>query len=266
MTLFSDVLASITSSPDQTIQLPTGWGQGRALFGGITAAIAWQHAQYGVTPDQHLHSFTVSFVAPVQPGPVQLQRRVLREGGNVTQISVEFIQAGAVVLAALATYGKARSSAVQVQNTPSPQIPPVEQALKFPPTAASLLPEFTQFFDYAITVGGLPFSGVKSNEFGGWMRFKHEQHPITIGLLLGLVDAWPPAVLMHLTTPCPASSLTWTIEFPTPLPESASSHDWWQYRAIIDHAADGYGHTQAHIWDAKNRLVAISRQTVTVFG
>src|SRR5690554_7690031 len=82
MTLFSEVLATITPAAEQTIALPTGWGQGRALFGGLTAAIAWQHAQYGAAPEQHLHSFTVSFVAPVQPGQVKLLRQILRQGSR----------------------------------------------------------------------------------------------------------------------------------------------------------------------------------------
>ena len=266
MTLFSEVLATITPAAEQTIALPTGWGQGRALFGGLTAAIAWQHAQYGAAPEQHLHSFTVSFVAPVQPGQVKLLRRLLRQGRSFTEISFNLVQDNNVVLAALATYGKPRQSAVNMDNTPAPAIPTREHALQFPPVAAAILPEFTHHFDYAITVGGLPFSGVTTNQFGGWMRFRDEQQPMTIGLLLGLVDAWPPAVLPHLTSPVPASSLTWTIEFPEPLQSSAQSSDWWQYVATIDYAANGYGHTQAHVWDPEHKLVAISRQVVTVFG
>src|SRR5690554_8156660 len=89
MTLFSEVLATITPAAEQTITLPDGWGQGRALFGGLTAAIAWQHAHFGASAEQDLRAFTVSFVAPVQPGIATLQRRVLREGKNVTQLAVE---------------------------------------------------------------------------------------------------------------------------------------------------------------------------------
>jgi len=31
---FSEILAQITQAPEQHIELPEGWGQGRALFGG----------------------------------------------------------------------------------------------------------------------------------------------------------------------------------------------------------------------------------------
>jgi acyl-CoA thioesterase len=50
-----------------------------------------------------------------------------------------------------------------------------------------------------------------------------------------------------------------------PLPE-LTTHDWTQYRAVIEHARDGYGHVAAGLWTPKGELVAISRQTVTVFG
>jgi acyl-CoA thioesterase len=61
------------------------------------------------------------------------------------------------------------------------------------------------------------------------------------------------------------SSLTWTIEFMQPAP-SLHSLDWCQYRALIEHAQDGYGHIAAALWAPSGALVAISRQTVVVFG
>jgi acyl-CoA thioesterase len=42
--------------------------------------------------------------------------------------------------------------------------------------------------------------------------------------------------------------------------------DWLLYRAEIDQAADGYGQTSAGIWTAAGELIALSRQTVIVFG
>src|SRR5690606_39954624 len=58
------------------------------------------------------------------------------------------VQDNNVVLAALATYGKPRQSAVNMDNTPAPAIPTREHALQFPSVAAAILPEFTHHFDY----------------------------------------------------------------------------------------------------------------------
>ncbi len=62
-----------------------------------------------------------------------------------------------------------------------------------------------------------------------------------------------------------ASSLTWTIEFVQPVP-TLDTHDWCRYRAVIEHARDGYGHCAAGLWTPDGELIALSRQTVTVFG
>ena len=77
--------------------------------------------------------------------------------------------------------------------------------------------------------------------------------------------AWPPALLPLLNKPTAGSTLTWTIEFVQPLPQ-VSTLEWCQYLAVIEHARDGYGHVAANLWAPNGELVAISRQTVAVFG
>ena len=261
---FSQTLKAIIKDAEQTLNLPQGWSQGRAFFGGFGAAIAYQHGVNGVAPEQAIRAMTVSFVGPIAPGEVLLNRRILRQGKNVTQVSVEILQDGEVGLSALLTFGQSRPSMVNVTDTPVSSVPSRERGMPMP--VSDLVPEFARHYEYCLNVGAMPFSGKAEREFGGWMRYAKEDVAIDVGLFLGLVDAWPPAVLPHLKQPAPASSLTWTIEFPEPLPGDKSSRHWWQYKAYIDYAADGYGHTQAHIWDDQGKLVAISRQTITVFG
>lgn len=261
---FAETLNKITPAADQSFELPEGWAQGRAFFGGFSAAVAYQHGANGVDTEQALRAMTVSFVAPLAAGPVQLKRRILREGKSVTQVSVEICQQDAVGLSALLTFGRSRPSVVSVTDTPAANVPGREHGPGMP--ESDVVPQFARHFEYSLSVGAMPFSNQPEREFGGWIRYATEDHPIDIGLFLGLVDAWPPAVLPHLSQPAPASSLTWTIEFPQPLSSQRRTRDWWQYVAYIDYAADGYGHTHAHIWDEDGELVAISRQTITVFG
>ena len=64
----------------------------------------------------------------------------------------------------------------------------------------------------------------------------------------------------------PVSSLTWTIEFPDKPLADFSTHDWYQYEAFIEHAENGYGHSRAGLWSDNDELLAISRQTFTVFA
>ena len=88
--------------------------------------------------------------------------------------------------------------------------------------------------------------------------------PNAVDAAFAHLDAWPPAVLSHLSKPAPGSSLTWTIEFVHPIP-SLTTHDWCLYQAEIEHALDGYGHIAARLWTADGQLLALSRQTTTVF-
>lgn len=262
---FHDTLALIKSNtPQQTIELPEGWAQGRAFFGGFGAAVLADFILKQLDSDYHMRSLSISFVAPAQPGKAELSCRVLRQGKSVVQIAAELIQDGQTMLSCLTSLGKARSSSVGVEGEPAPGLADRENGLALPD--ADIVPKFARHFDYRITEGGMPFSGQPGRTFGGWIRFREEQHPLTIAAILGLVDAWPPAILPHLKEPAPASSLTWTIEFPDrPLAEF-NSHDWYQYKAFIEHAADGYGHSRAGLWSENGELLAVSRQCFTVFA
>jgi len=262
---FHKAIEQITADKNnQTIELPAGWAQGRAFFGGFSAALAAQFILKQFPFEYHLRSMSISFVAPAEPGEAELSYRILREGKSVIQIAVELQQQGQVMLSCLASLGKARNSIVKVTGEAAPDLKTINDGPELP--EADIVPEFAKNFDYRITSGGMPFSGQPGRTFGGWIRFREEQQQLTTATILALVDAWPPAVLPHLKSPAPASSLTWTIEFPdTPL-QDFSSHDWFQYEAFIEHAEHGYGHSRAGLWSEQGELLAMSRQTFTVFA
>ncbi|WP_323845268.1 thioesterase family protein [Microbulbifer magnicolonia] len=245
-------------------EIPAGWTQGRATFGGLVAAMLYEKMAAHVAADASLRSLTISFVGPVGAEAVDISSTTLRAGRSVTQVEGHIRQGGSVLLAGLASFGKGRNSSIRVETAPAPEFkgPEESEALPYIP---GVVPEFTQKFDYRIARGQLPFSGSRDNHLGGWVRFKDgSDQPVTIGHLLALIDAWPPAILPMLKAPAPASSLTWTVEFIEPLPDLTGAH-WWQYLADVEQAADGYGVIQARLWDAEGRLVAFTRQTVTVF-
>lgn len=262
---FHQTLAQIENDKNnQTIQLPEGWAQGRALFGGFSAALAAQFLLQQFAADYHLRSLAISFVAPAAPGAAELSYRILRQGSSVLQVAVDLRQNGEVMLAGLASMGKARVSTVKVTGEQAPDLKTINDGPGLPD--ADIVPEFAKNYDYRITAGGMPFSGQPGRTFGGWIRFRHEQQTLTTAAIISLVDAWPPAVLPHLNKPAPASSLTWTIEFPDRELNDFNTHDWYQYQAFIEHAADGYGHSRAGLWSAQGELLAISRQSFTVFA
>lgn len=247
--------------------LPATWGQGRAGFGGVVAALVYEAMQALVPEDRPVRSLAITFVGPLMvETPVSFEAEVLREGKAVSQVLGRAVQNGQVATIVQGSFGAARASAIRVAAEPAPSMPPVDECQELPyvPGAA---PEFTRYLAMRWGIGGLPFTGNTSREMGGWVRLRGEveREPVTVSHLLALVDAWPPAVLSHLKSFAPGSSLTWTIEFIQPTPQ-LDTHDWCQYRALIEHAQDGYGHCAAALWTPGGELVALSRQTVTVFG
>ena len=127
------------------------------------------------------------------------------------------------------------------------------------------MPNFLRYFDTRWTFGDYPCTNSRKREMGGWMRFDEKLAQFDEVHLVGLVDVWPPAVLPHLKERAPASSLTWTMELLED-PRELAPVDFWQYQVITDSFADGYGQCQATVWDDRGRPVALSRQTVVVFG
>lgn len=262
----SELLQPVRETPENVV-VPASWGQGRAAFGGVAAALVYEAMLAKVPPGRPVRSLAITFVGPLQlDTPVSLEAEVLREGKAVSQMLGRAVQDGQVVTLVQGSFGASRDSVVEVAAEPAPEVPPVEQCQSLP-YVKGMTPEFTQHLDLRWGIGGLPFSGNTSREMGGWVRQRGEvaREAVTEAHLLALMDAWPPAVLPHLKHFAPASSLTWTMEFVQPTPPM-DTHDWCRYRAVIEHARDGYGHCAAALWTADGQLVAISRQTVTVFG
>lgn len=252
----------------QLAGLPEDWGQGRTLFGGMMAALLLDAMRQQVPAERCLRALSISFIAPAALGQgMQVEVELLREGRAVSQLLARASQDGQVVALLQGSFGASRLSQVQVAGLPAPSFKAAEVCQRMP-WLPGITPNFTQHFDMRWAVGGLPFSGNLSREMGGWVSFADAQladQRLDECHLLGLVDAWPPALLPHLKAPAAGSSLTWTIEFMQPL-QVCAANSRFAYLATIEHAADGYGHVAAGLWDSQGRQVAISRQTVTVFA
>lgn len=263
---FSELLQAVRNHPEALV-IPATWAQGRAGFGGLVAALAYEVMRAKVPAGRPVRSLAITFVGPVAPDvPVCFEAEVLREGKAVSQMALRATQEGQVVTLMQGSFGAARDSAIDVAPLPAPSMKVVEQCQELP-YIRHVTPEFTRHLAMRWGIGGMPFSNNPSRQMGGWVRLKGEAEvqAVTEAHLLALVDAWPPAVLQHLKSPAPGSSLTWTIEFVQPLHDLNTEH-WCLYHAEIEHARDGYGHVAAGLWSPSGELIALSRQTVTVFG
>lgn len=263
---FSELLDAVRHHP-QALSIPAEWAQGRASFGGLMVALLYEAMRAKVPAERPPRSLAITFVGPAEPNvPISFEVEVLREGKAVSQVLGRAVQNGQVVTLVQGSFGASRASVVQVAAEPAPAMKSWEESQELP-YIPGMTPEFMRHLALRWSVGGLPFTGTPGREMGGWVRLRGEveEEPLTEAHLLALVDAWPPALLPQLKQFAAGSTLTWTIEFVQPLP-ALTTLDWCKYLAVIEHARDGYGHVAAALWTPRGELVALSRQTVTVFG
>lgn len=248
-----------------TLSVPSGWAQGRTLYGGISASLLYQAMREAVAPEKVMRSLNTNFVGPIEPDiEFSITVEVLREGKNVTQVVANLMQGDKVAVMSQASFGISRQSKIIVENG-------LQNKMDYPQKAdvitslPEITPKFLEHFDLVNVKGGLPFTGQQHSDVHGWMRFKTQPSDFYDAHLVALIDIWPPTVLQLLNSPAMASTMSWNLEFIHPHQKSLGS-DWFAYQASTRQAADGYGHTEANIFDKHGDLVAISRQVVAVFA
>lgn len=270
---FDDMLAPLAHASLTTVA--ETWGQGRATFGGLVAALLYRRAaqvlgdsgeDLALKPPR---SLTFSLVAPLAPGEATVEVQVLRSGKSVIQAEARILQGGQVAAAMLASFGASRASEILIAPETAPEYAAPE-TLPALPFIQGVTPDFTQHFEFRWAVGKIPFTTRSSTgDMGGWVRFRRPGAVFGVEHLLGLVDAWPPAVLPMFSKPAPISTLTWTIEFPggaVPAMRDMQGGDAVRYLALTDFSGDGYAHIHSRTWRADGTLLAIGRQTVAIFA
>lgn len=247
-----------------TMTVPDSWSQGRTVFGGLSAALMNQAMTSDLPEDREMRAQNIQFIAPLLADvPFQVNVIHLRDGKNVTQIQCQLIQNDQIAVQSMAAFGVNRESRIDIQPELK-ELPPIPKRSNWIPQVPKVVPKFFRHVDMKFEEGGYPFSGSKLDHYRGWMRFSDAPERITDAHLIALIDAWPPAVLQQLKWPAPGSSLSWNVEFIHPHPVISGSC-WLNYQCETCQAAKGYAHTEAQIYSQEGQLVALSRQTVTIF-
>jgi acyl-CoA thioesterase len=142
-------------------------------------------------------------------------------------------------------------------------MPPPDSRPVFP-FLPGVTPNFTQHYDYRWTVDRLPFSGADRAHIQGWVRPRADA-PVDDATLAALVDAWPSPVLSLADRPVPASTVTWHRNIVAPVGE-APADAWWAWDAVVSASDHGYADMEGRLYDARGRLVAVSRQLMVEFS
>lgn len=257
------ILTALEQSTSNTTNFSENWAQGRSAFGGISAAFAVTGMRKLLNPEQPLRSLMVSFVAPLPPGQLTVDAKILRQGKNVTQCSAEVIADDVICLQAMAVFGNPRD-AFRAPTLVTADPIPRDRGIPFS-DHGDRLPAFLQYFDGCWVDGGIPFSGEFKPYLKMWVRHKSKLADFPVEKIVTIADIPPPVILSHFTQPpVPSSSLSWSLEFVV-APESIVS-EWFYLEFTTEAAADGYTQQSGKIFDESGRLCALSRQCMAYFG
>ena len=259
MTIAS-LLEPVTGQPGPArLTHAADWMQGRTLYGGASALVAYTMAVRAFPGLPPLRAGQVAFVAPVGEA-IELTASIVRQGRNVTQLRSEIISEGKVALSAFWLFGEGREANAVHPSAPLADWPgpPEDNA------------EVTHTFAPAFVAKNfeLRHGQTKGTERGAtvrrWARLieDHNLDPVSKLVLMG--DVMPPGAMRAMQRVGPISSINWS--FNVLDPESRSPGGWYLAENASQYAGDGYSSERLRLWDAEGRQVLDGLQCVAVFG
>lgn len=241
-----------------TLEDAASWMQGRTLYGGASALVAYTaaiRAHPGLPP---LRSAQIAFAGPVGES-FAVRTNVLRAGRNVTQIRCELVADGDVGLAATFVFGASREPNAlhpAPKAEPWPGAPEQQESLPGPEGL-----HFIRNFELrrAQDESGPGFPLVRR-----WLRLRDGERLDPVSRLVLIGDTLPPGSMRAMRRQGPLSSVNWSFNILDP--EAESRGGWWLAETASDHADLGYSSERLRLWDADGRLVMTGMQAAAIFG
>jgi hypothetical protein len=270
MASLTDVFTPRPAGDRYQLDVPDGWRQGRATFGGlVVGALVSAIEQHVAEPARTLRSVTAELPGPVEPGPVEIAVDTLRRGNNVSTVRAALWQHGeirshavAVAAASRTGAGKTAAGTAAWNDLSCPVAPPWPEVSPLPMTGLPGAPEFAQQFEYRV-VDGIPRSG--ATRVLGWVRSRDPGAPRGAAYLAAMIDAWWPVGFARLAATRPMVTIAFTLELCAGLdgldPEAPLLH-----HATAPVCTDGYMLETRQLWAEDGRLVAVNHQTFAMVG
>jgi len=257
----TELLASARAADgDASMTVGDEWMQGRSLFGGLQAAIGWLAMRTLVPEPMPLRTLQMTFIEPVPSGRVAATARVLRAGKNTLHVEARLENSAGLQASMLAVFGSGRASVVR-RDLPAPAPPGPRRRMPF---VAGMTPSFMQQFDVDLVGGALPFSNTHVHNVAFQLGL-HDAGPATEAHVLVIADFVPPVALSWMPKPVPGSSLTWMLELLDADFAAQPLRDWRLESEMLA-ARDGYTSQSTTLWTPDGTPVALSRQSMVVFG
>jgi hypothetical protein len=252
---------------DFTWDVPDGWQQGRGAFGGIVLGAMVRAAEASEADrGRRPRVVTGELCGPALPGPATIRVAHLRRGSGVTFAEARVLQGGEVIArASVALAGDRKLDAPAITRA-APRLPPPSTIpaanLPVPPA-----PPCSRHFVLLPTCG-LPFAGAAGADelprAGGYLAFRAPLAAHDAAAVVGLCDAWWPALYASLVRPRPMGTISFTAELIAD-PSTLAAGLPLAYAAQTDAVAGGYVVEQRELWQ-DGRLVALNHQTIAIIA
>ncbi len=265
-----DLRADTVLTPDPTVAgryhatIPDGW-RVMYVFGGVSMYTALRAMQEALgRPELPLVTANAIFLAPVPPGPVEIDVEVLRDGRNASQVAADVhVPGSGPALRVHGVFGRAHDTHLAFQDVPVPEVPRPHQIT--PPDLTGRPNPFGEipFHQQTEWLPVSPLDDPGRGRFASWVRLVTDPR-LGDGSLDPLLlavhgDVLGPAVGRGLgprDVPTMVLSLEIGIRFiATPVTS------WVLQEIEAWHVGDGYATGPARLWDEEMRLCAIATQT-----
>lgn len=243
------------------IDAPEDWAQGRTLYGGMTAALAYEAVKRSQPDLAPLRSAQFAFIGPAT-GRLRFSPMLLRRGRSSTIVAVDCANEEGPVARATFVFGAARESVVAHDYMAAPAVPAADACGRFRNEDGAHR-GFWNNFETRLAMGGRLFdASAPRPEFGVWVRYRDPGDVDSTTALLAAADCLPPAAMVHFPKPAPISSMTWGIDL---MRIPASAEGWRLLWATSEHTAGGYSMQSMMMWDEAGAPLAVGRQAVAIF-
>lgn len=259
MTIAS-LLEPITGAPGPVrLTHAQNWMQGRTLYGGASALVAFTMAKRAFPDLPPLRAAQIGFVAPVGE-EIEVTAQIVRQGRNVTQVRSEIRNEKGVALTAFWLFAAQREP-----NGQQPAKPPENWPGPPEENARAMEGKGPAFIQNNFEVR---YGQAKGEDHGAsirrWARLTedHDLDPVSKLVLMG--DVMPPGAMRIMERPGPISSINWS--FNVLDPETRSPGGWYLSENSSQHLDLGYSSERLRMYDAEGRQVLDGLQCVAVFG
>ncbi|GAA4642937.1 thioesterase family protein [Pontixanthobacter gangjinensis] len=256
----SNLIESITAEGGTIIlERAENWMQGRTLYGGASALIAYTAAIRAFPDLPPFRAGQVGFIAPVGE-QFELRSQIIRQGRNVVQIRSEIICDDKIALTAFWLFGTSReANAVHPAPLPDPAPGRPEESVPVKThTAPSFLKEnYDVHYTAEKPVPGSPI-------LRRWTRLKDPSGIDPVSELILMGDTLPPSAARIMQRRGPISSINWSFNLLDTEPRTRDG--WWLAETACDHADQGYSSERLRLWNADGKQMLSGIQAVAIFG